>query len=46
MEETSDLGGWLLGDAFLRGYYSVHDHDQKKMGFAPHATSTKKAPEL
>ncbi len=30
--ETDD---WLLGDAFLRGYYSVHDYKRKRFGFAP-----------
>ena len=35
---------WLLGDAFLKGYYTIHDnsdHANAKMGFAPHATSSK-----
>lgn len=35
---------WLLGDAFLRGFYSTHDHDAKKFGFAPHSLSNKKSP--
>jgi hypothetical protein len=35
---------WLLGDAFLRGFYSVHDHKNKRFGFAPHTLSTKDAP--
>jgi hypothetical protein len=37
-------GYWLVGDAFLKGYYSIHDnedHANAKMGFAPHATSAK-----
>jgi len=34
---------WLLGDAFLRGFYSVHDHKDMRYGFAPHAESTKTA---
>jgi hypothetical protein len=33
---------WLLGDAFLRGFYSTHDHKEKRFGFAPHSLSTKK----
>jgi hypothetical protein len=36
---------WLVGDAFLKGYYSIHDNDDHanaRIGFAPHATSTKK----
>lgn len=35
---------WLLGDAFLMGYYSIHDnedHANARVGFAPHSTSTK-----
>lgn len=35
---------WLLGDAFLMGYYSIHDnedHENAKIGFAPHKTSKK-----
>jgi hypothetical protein len=38
------LDFWLLGDVFLRGYYSIFDnsdHNAAKIGFAPHATSTK-----
>jgi hypothetical protein len=38
------LDYWLLGDVFLRGYYSIFDntdHNAAKIGFAPHATSTK-----
>ena len=34
---------WILGDAFLRGYYSVHDIDNLRMGFVPHAGSSKVA---
>ncbi len=37
MEET-----WILGNAFLRGFYSTHDHKEKRFGFAPHSLSTKK----
>jgi hypothetical protein len=40
------LDRWLLGDAFLRGYYSVYDYERKKMGFAPHLESTKHAPKM
>jgi hypothetical protein len=35
---------WLLGDVFMRGYYSIHDnsdHKNARIGFAPHATSIK-----
>lgn len=43
MQDTS-INYWLLGDVFLRGYYSIHhnvDHTAAQIGFAPHATSTK-----
>jgi len=36
---------WLLGDVFMRGYYSIHDnsdHKNAKIGWAPHANSPKK----
>lgn len=33
---------WLMGLAFLRGFYSTHDHKEKRFGFAPHSLSTKK----
>jgi Eukaryotic aspartyl protease len=30
---------WLLGDTFLRSYYSVWDSPGNQIGFAPHKTS-------
>ena len=39
--EEEDIDKWMLGDVFLRGWYSTYDYKNKKMGFAPHATSTK-----
>lgn len=36
---------WLLGDVFMRGFYSVHDMDNQKIGFVPHSNSDKQAPE-
>ena len=35
---------WILGDAFLRGFYSAHDHEKKRFGFAPHTLSEKRTP--
>lgn len=32
---------WLVGDVFLRGFYSVHRMDDMSIGFVPHAGSTK-----
>ena len=26
----------------MRGWYSIHDHENMRMGFIPHSTSTKK----
>jgi hypothetical protein len=36
---------WLLGDAFLRGYYSVYDYEQRRFGFVPTPNSSKEAPQ-
>jgi hypothetical protein len=30
---------WILGDTFLRGYYSVWDHPNNKVKLTPHRTS-------
>jgi hypothetical protein len=35
---------WILGTAFMKGYYIIHDNDDHanaRMGFAPHSGSTK-----
>lgn len=32
---------WILGDAFLRGFYSAYHYPTGKFGFAPHNNSTK-----
>ena len=37
----SDIDYWILGDAFMRGWYNIHDHTNKRMGFVPFSTSTK-----
>ena len=34
---------WILGDAFMRGWYNIHDHDYARMGFAPYVGSHKPA---
>jgi hypothetical protein len=42
--DDAQNGYWLVGDAFLKGYYTIHDnnvHTAAKIGFAPHATSSK-----
>ena len=34
----------ILGNSFLRGFYSTHDLSSNKFGFAAHATSSKADP--
>ncbi len=36
----------VLGNSFLKGYYTVHDYETNRFGFAPHSTSSKRAPEM
>jgi hypothetical protein len=35
---------FILGNSFLRGYYSIFDMLDGQLGFIPHATSTKEFP--
>ena len=37
---------WILGDTFMRGWYSIHDYDSNRIGFTPFPSSTKQLPEL
>ena len=46
LEANDSLGKWLLGDAFLRGWYSIHDYENMRMGFVPFNGSSKVVPEL
>jgi hypothetical protein len=39
----NDADYFLIGDAFFRGFYSVHDDDNDRIGFAPHSESNKSA---
>lgn len=42
--DSFGAGYWLVGDAFLKGYYTIHDNDDHanaRIGFAPHSTSSK-----
>jgi len=44
--DTGDDSSFILGSSFLRGFYSTHDYANKRFGFAPHSSSTKRAGEL
>ena len=35
---------WILGDAFMRGWYTIHDHTNMRMGFVPYTGSSKGVP--
>ena len=39
--EAGTQSYFVLGDVFLRGYYSIHDMDNNRIGFAPHRNSHK-----
>ena len=41
----NDNNYWLLGASFLRGWYSIHDHAQGRMGFVPYSGSAKTKPD-
>ena len=43
MFDDSDM--WILGDVFLRGFYSIHDHTNNRMGFVPYVGSSKSKPQ-
>lgn len=40
-----DVDYWILGDAFMRGWYNIHDHEHNRMGFVPFTGSSKSLPE-
>ena len=40
----SSIDYWILGDAFMRGWYNIHDLDNMRMGFVPFASSNKVVP--
>ena len=41
---SNDSNFFLVGDSFFRGFYSIHDDENDRIGFAPHSESTKSAP--
>jgi hypothetical protein len=42
--EFKGVERWLLGDSFLRGYYSLYNYDTRMFGLTPHSTSSKPFP--
>ena len=36
---------WILGDAFMRGWYNIHDHTNARIGFYTLDASAKSKPE-
>jgi hypothetical protein len=42
MQELKSTGAmWLLGDPFLRAYYSIYDMDAKRLGLVGVAETTR-----
>ena len=39
-----NINYWILGDAFMRGWYNIHNHANNRMGFVPFVGSTKTKP--
>ena len=39
IENSEDY--WVLGDAFFRGYYVIHDEQRSRIGIAPQLGSAK-----
>lgn len=37
LQQSNEIPGWILGDAFLNKYYSAYDFVNKRVGFAPAA---------
>ena len=37
---------WVLGVAFMRGWYNIHDHESLRFGFVPYVDSPKEPPRL
>ena len=44
LEKSTDGDYWILGDVFMRGYYNIHDHTNKQIGFYSIDESKKPVP--
>lgn len=44
LRAKDDFDSWILGDVFLRNWYSIHELDNKQLGFVPFKGSNKSAP--
>ena len=40
----STTGFFVLGDTLMRGFYTIHDDDNGRVGLAPHKRSGKSSP--
>lgn len=43
-QKAQDIGYWILGDVFLRDWYSIHSYSPMRMGFVPAANSGRSVP--
>lgn len=44
VKNADDEPYWVIGNSWLRGFYSIFDMDNNQMGFAPVTASTAGAP--
>jgi len=45
LQGTTGYSYWILGDVFMRGWYSIHDYENMRFGFVPFIGSSKTVPE-
>lgn len=45
LQGTTAYSYWILGDVFMRGWYSIHDYENMRFGFVPFKGSSKTVPE-
>ena len=41
MSPYDNINAWILGSAFMRGWYNIHKYETKQMGFVPYDGSLK-----